>query len=274
VNEFDLSALTAQPNLFGRDQSAMCLRISDLGVTYPNGVTALDGFTLDVACGEFVAVVGPSGCGKSTLLRVIAGLQTPTRGQVTLARSGAGQTGIVFQDPTLLPWRTVEENIRLPMEMAANRPDQPAQPDVLDIQNLINLVGLQRFEKARPRELSGGMAQRVALARALARRPPILLLDEPFGALDALTREGLTESLQHIWQAAQTTCLMVTHTIAEAIFLADKIAVCSSRPGHVAGVVEVALPRPRYWEMESLPAFGDILREVRALLNAGEKSEE
>lgn len=254
MNEFDSSALTS-----------VCLRIESLGVTYPNGVTALDGFTLDVACGEFVAVVGPSGCGKSTLLRVIAGLQAPTRGRVTLAPSGAGQTGIVFQDPTLLPWRTVEENIRLPMELASHT---APQSDSSAVQNLITLVGLNGFEKARPRELSGGMAQRVALARALARRPPILLLDEPFGALDALTREGLTESLQHIWQAAQTTCLMVTHTITEAIFLADKIAVCSPRPGHVAGVVEVALPRPRYWEMESLPAFGDTLREVRALLVA------
>lgn len=243
--------------------SDLSLRIHNLGVTYPNGVTALDGFSLEVRRGEFVAVVGPSGCGKSTLLRVVAGLLAPTRGQVSLSSNQTDSTGIVFQDPTLLPWLSVEENIRLPLELKSNPSEGWNLPE------LVRLVGLQGFEKARPRELSGGMAQRVALARALARHPSILLLDEPFGALDTLTREGLTEALQHIWQAANTTCLMVTHTISEAIFLADRIVVCSPRPGRVAGIVEAPLPRPRYWEMESLAAFTQTLAQVRQMMVGG-----
>ena len=237
--------------------------LKDVSVGYANGVDALRGFSLRVAQGEFTVVVGPSGCGKSTLLRVIAGLLAPTSGSVKVAgkdvRGPTRQVGIMFQEPALLPWRTVARNVALPLELAG------LENDGVD-DALINLVGLKGFAGAYPRELSGGMSQRAALARALATRPPVLLLDEPFGALDAMTRESLTVSLEGIWRMAGTTCLLVTHSIGEAVFLADRVVVCGPRPGSIVGSVEVRLPRPRQWTMETEPAFAEARRAVRALL--------
>ena len=254
-----------------------------VSVTYPNGVEALRDFSLEVNRGEFVAIVGPSGCGKSTLLRALAGLIHPTGGRVLLngeeVTQPSNQVGMLFQEPALLPWRTVEKNIRLPMELGKRdwrleigdsaNPQSPISILQSRISNLIDLVGLTGFEHAYPRELSGGMAQRAALARALIKEPPMLLLDEPFGALDALTRESLTASLEVIWQAAHTTSVMVTHSISEAVFLADRVVVSTPRPGEVAGVIEVPLPRPRTWDMERLPAFTDAMQRVRVLLVEG-----
>ncbi len=257
-----------------------------ISVTYPNGTEALRCFSLEMERGEFVTIVGPSGCGKSTLLRVLAGLLRPTGGRVTLdgeeVTRPSDHVSLLFQEPALLPWRTVESNIHLPFEVGSGlrrgrpSPDPDARGGGSDttgaddhharIAGLIELVGLKGFEHAYPRELSGGMAQRAALARALATQPPVLMLDEPFGALDALTRESLTASLEGIWRAAHTTGLMVTHSIREAIFLADRVVVCSPRPGQVAGVVPVGLPRPRTWEMESWPEFALRKRQVRAAL--------
>ncbi|MCW1966610.1 MAG: ABC transporter ATP-binding protein [Anaerolineae bacterium] len=236
-------------------------------VTYPNGTHALRQFSLHVERGEFVAIIGPSGCGKSTLLRVMAGLLRPTHGQVRLDGQPLQQPNpaisLQFQDSALLPWRTVEENIRLPLELGTGITNEG-----VDLQSFISLVGLTGFERAYPRELSGGMAQRVALARALITQPPILLLDEPFGALDALTRERLTESLEHIWRTLKISVVLVTHSLHEAVFLADRVVVCSSRPGQVLGEVAVNLPRPRHWGLSATPAFGQLVHEVRRMLGA------
>ncbi len=232
--------------------------------TYPNGVEALRQFSLQLSAGQFMAIVGPSGCGKSTLLRVLAGLLRPTSGKVWLAGEPVTQPspriGMMFQDAALLPWRTVAQNIRLPLELGWRGNAH------FSVEELIQLVGLRGFEHAYPRELSGGMAQRVSLARALITRPPVLLLDEPFGALDAMTRENLTAALEGILRATQTTAVMVTHSIAEAVFLADQVVISSPRPGRPLGIVRVTLPRPRHWGMESWPEFGHLVGQVRALL--------
>ncbi len=242
------------------------LNADGISVTYPNGTQALRQFSLHAKRGEFIAIVGPSGCGKSTLLRVLAGLLPPNEGQVgfegQLLRQPNPAISLQFQDSALLPWRTVEENIRLPLELGPSS-ERNVKPDP---QLLISLIGLAGFEQAYPRELSGGMAQRVALARALITQPPVLLLDEPFGALDALTRERLTESLETIWRALGMTTILVTHSIQEAIFLADRVVVCSPRPGHVMGEVAIHLPRPRHWAMSTTPEFGRLLQEIRDLL--------
>lgn len=252
--------------------------------TYPNGVEALRDFSLHVSRGQFVAIVGPSGCGKSTLLRILAGLIQPSAGDVWLDGERITQPspriGLMFQDAALLPWRTVEQNIRLPLELGRKttwrgngnseigdwRSSDAQSLISSSIADLIHLVGLSGFERAYPRELSGGMAQRVALARALITHPPVLLLDEPFGALDAMTRESLTASVEGILRETGTTAVMVTHSIAEAVFLADQIVVCSPRPGSVVGSVHVGLPRPRAWAMESWPEFGALVGHVRELL--------
>jgi NitT/TauT family transport system ATP-binding protein len=237
--------------------------------TYPSGTEALRAFSLQAAPGEFVSIVGLSGCGKSTLLRVLAGLVQPTSGTVTLDGEAitrpSPRVGIMFQDAALLPWRTVGQNVRLPLEVG----DHAAPPDGDPAQELIALVGLDDFEHALPRELSGGMAQRVALARALIRRPPVLLLDEPFGALDAMTRESLTTSLESILRATGangTTAVMVTHNIAEAVFLSDRVIVCSPRPGRAVAVIPSGLPRPRSWAMEREAEFGEAVGRVREAL--------
>ncbi len=222
---------------------------------YPNGVEALREASLSVRRGERVAIIGPSGCGKSTLLRIIAGLLAPTAGQVRLegqvVAGPSPRVSLMFQDAALLPWRTVLQNVALPLELRAFRNVSPlASP-----RELLSWVGLSGFEHARPHELSGGMAQRVALARALITRPPLLLLDEPFGALDALTRESLTALLDQLLNRTQSTLIVVTHDINEAVFIADRVLISSSRPGHIGAEVRVDLPRPREWSMAREEAF-------------------
>jgi NitT/TauT family transport system ATP-binding protein len=245
------------------------LEICDLQASFqgPLGtLEALEHISFDVRYGEFVCLVGPSGCGKSTLLRIVAGLLPPTSGQVYL--EGKSQTkatrriGLVFQDPTLLPWRTVQENIGLPLELMGCSSDEIRQRT----KALVDLVELSGFEAEYPAHLSGGMAQRTAIARALAQNPEILLLDEPFGALDALTRERMAIALLRIWERHQRTMLMVTHSVEEAALLADRVVILSARPGRVVDIIPIDLPRPRAPDLRMAPRFQDIACSIRNAL--------
>jgi len=236
---------------------------------FPNGATpllALEGVSLSVWKGEFLCVVGPSGCGKTTLLRIFAGLMPPTEGEVIFEGEPLDRPrrriGFVFQQANLMPWRSALSNIRLPLELA----DLPWAEQVRRAREMVELVGLKGFEGNLPRDLSGGMAQRVALARALVHEPDLLLLDEPFGALDALTRERMAFELLRIWSARPITVVLVTHSIPEAILLADRVVVLSPRPGSIRLDLEIQLPRPRALELTHTPAFGDLARRVRASL--------
>jgi NitT/TauT family transport system ATP-binding protein len=242
------------------------LSIDNLHLTFPNGnggLEALGGVSLSLARQEFVSVLGPSGSGKTTLLRAIAGLLRPTRGSITFSSGGLPPClGMVFQQANLMPWRTAIENITLPLELQG----VPADQACARAEELIRLVGLEGFASSWPRHLSGGMAQRVALARALIQDPDLLLLDEPFGSLDALTRERMGAELLNLWQSRRTTVLMVTHSISEALLLSDRVLVFTPRPGQVFLDLPVTLPRPRTEEVRYTPEFGDLSRRLRAAI--------
>ncbi len=238
------------------------LTIRNLSAVFPDnngGLRALDDVSFYVHPREFVCVLGPSGSGKTTLLRILAGLISPTSGSFMFGHGEQPSTGMVFQQPNLMPWRTVIENIKLPLEVKGME-DAAAR---LKAQEMIELVGLQGFEDSLPRELSGGMAQRVALARALIHDPDLLLLDEPFGSLDALTRERMWNELSRIWQMRQKTVIMVTHSINESLFLADRVLVLTQRPGKVKFDLNVDLPRPRQDDIRYTPHFGELARKLR-----------
>ena len=237
------------------------LTVHDLSVTFPDGnggLHALDSASFAICPQEFVCVLGPSGSGKSTLLRILAGLLTPSSGGFIVS-GGTPKIGMVFQQSNLMPWRTVLENITLPLELEGVSATERRSR----AQELVELIGLQGFENNWPRDLSGGMAQRVAIARALVHDPDILLLDEPFGSLDALTRERMWTELSHIWQHRQKTVLMVTHSIGEALFLADRVLVLTQRPGRIKLDLQVDLPRPRTDEMRYTAHFGRLARKLK-----------
>ncbi|HEY7795044.1 MAG TPA: ABC transporter ATP-binding protein [Gaiellaceae bacterium] len=235
------------------------------------GVTALQDVDLEIKPGEFVSLIGPSGCGKSTLLRVVGDLIQPSAGQVEVNGKTAHTArvdrdyGIVFQDSVLFEWRTVAKNIGLPLELAGwGRERRRAR-----VQEMLDLVELTGFESHHPWQLSGGMQQRVSIARALSFDPPLLLMDEPFGALDEMTRERLNLELLQIWQASGSTVIFVTHSISEAVFLSTRVVVMSPRPGRITGIVDVDLPQPRTTRTREEPRFAELIRDVRRTLRAG-----
>jgi ABC-type nitrate/sulfonate/bicarbonate transport system ATPase subunit len=247
--------------------------VRDLSKSFSSGrnsrLTALEGVGLEVQEGEFTAILGPSGCGKSTLLRIIAGLEPQTSGEVTVAGADPRELarrhelGMAFQDHALLPWRTVAENIALPFQIAGRRPEQAR------INELLELIGLAEFSRHRPRQLSGGMRQRVSIARALVLHPSVLLLDEPFGALDAVTRRRLNIELERIWLAERITTIMVTHSVDEAVFLADNVVVMSSTPGRIIMSKRIPFERPRSHELLSTPEFHALADELTLALDDG-----
>lgn len=246
------------------------IKIENLSMKYPNKnggepVTALQNVNLDIKQGEFISLLGPSGCGKTTLLRIIADLLQPTEGKITVR----GETprdirlkkkyGVVFQNPVLYDWRTIRRNICMPMELIGmKKADRTKQ-----VTKMLDLVGLQDFGKRYPYELSGGMQQRVGIARALAIDPEILLMDEPFSALDEFTREKLHVDLLEIWRKTNKTVIFVTHNISEAVFLSDRVVVLSPHPGRVSTVIDINLPRPRDMESKQTTEFYDYITKIR-----------
>jgi NitT/TauT family transport system ATP-binding protein len=254
----------------GADKPEPKLRVVEASKVYASSagpVHALDGLSLDVLAGRFVCLLGPSGCGKTTLLWAMTGLHALTSGQVLLDGAPVDgprpdDIGIVFQEPNLLPWRTLRANIEFPSQI------RHAEPDGERIARLLEQTRLSGFENARPRELSGGMQQRASIVRALAQDPSVLLMDEPFSALDAFTRDEMELMLLELWEQNRQTIVFVTHNIAEAVLLADTVVVMSARPGRVSRVIDVDLPRPRTAELTFEPAFVELTHEIRAAVDA------
>ena len=259
-----------------RTTEALDVRLDDVTVRFPTPGTeliAVARLSLEVPAGSFTVVIGPNGCGKSTLLRLVAGLLVPDAGEVHVGdgppSAGDGRVGLAFQQPRLVPWRSTLENVALPLELAGIDADERRRraADALD------RVGLATAARLRPRELSGGMAQRAALARALIGDPAVLLLDEPFSALDALTRETFDAELQRLWLERRRTVILVTHSVAEAVSLADRIVVMTPRPGRVARLVDVDIPRPRPVDLTGDPRAAALASEVRGALTASHADE-
>lgn len=251
------------------------IEIRDLSVTFKdnsgNDVQALTAVNLDIYKGEFISLLGPSGCGKTTLLRCISDLQEPTDGTVRIDGMTPKEIrlkqkfGFVFQQPVLFDWRTVKKNVELPLEiMYESKAERSKRAD-----EMLELVGLQNFANHFPKQLSGGMQQRVNIARAFGSWPELLLMDEPFSALDEFTKEKLHEDLLHIWRQTNKTIIFVTHNIQEAVFLSDRICVLSPHPGRLSAVVDVDLPRPRTLEMKDTQHFNDLVLKVRNSFEGG-----
>jgi len=253
--------------------------VANLSVTFDRdegALLVLNSLSMKVESGEFISILGQSGCGKTTLLRTIAGLLNPTSGSVfingrppTKARMRA-ELGFVFQSPVLFPWRTVMGNVLLPAEVLGSKISGNGMRGAIDTRKrakeMLDLVGLRGFEKAYPAQLSGGMRSRVALARALSYEPEILLMDEPFGDLDEITRTRMNLELLRLKRTTGTTILFVTHSIREAVFLSDKVVVLTPRPSDVGTTLRIDLPKPRLWEMQETPQFGDYVRQLRRSL--------
>jgi NitT/TauT family transport system ATP-binding protein len=251
------------------------VRIAGVDKTFARGdqavTKALEGIDLEIARGEFVSLIGPSGCGKSTLLRIVGDLIAPSSGTVTVNGKTAERArrdrdyGMVFQSPVLFDWRTVEDNVKLPLEILG----QDAATRTARAREMLELVELGEFLNHHPYQLSGGMQQRVAIARALAFQPAILLMDEPFGALDEMTRERMNGEVLRIWEQTGTTILFVTHSIPEAVFLSSRVVVMSARPGRITKVIEVDLPRPRNEDTRETRRYFELVTDVREALRRG-----
>ncbi len=262
------------PDIATRTDDAILLRgVGKVYKTNDGEVRALTQTDLAIGRGAFVVLLGPSGCGKTTLLRLMAGLIAPSGGTLAIAgtplwsgprRNAAAlrNLGVVFQEANLFPWYTIERNIAMPLALRG----MPRAERLATARDLARLVGIEGFERSWPRELSGGMRQRAAIARALAGHPDILLMDEPFGALDAMTRDAMNLELQRIWQQTGCTIVLVTHSIAEAVFLADRIVLLSPRPGRIDRIVDVDFPRPRMTDIHTSQHFQSIAAELRARL--------
>ncbi|MBV8888763.1 MAG: ABC transporter ATP-binding protein [Alphaproteobacteria bacterium] len=260
------------PASAARGRGDPVVSLHDIGKRFGSGIEALERVDLAIAAGEFLSLIGPSGCGKSTLLRIIAGLSAPSRGICRVApasRGAAGPIGFVFQDPTLMPWSTVFGNVLLPFRLA-RRVDANAHERV---HAAIAAVGLDGFEGAYPRQLSGGMRMRVSLARALVTDPELLLLDEPFAALDEITRLALNDDLMRLWQRYRPTVVFVTHSVFESVFLSTRIAVMTPRPGRIVADLPIALPQPRRRELRTAPAYAAYCDDVSATLAAAMATE-
>ncbi|RZU01139.1 ABC transporter ATP-binding protein [Rivibacter subsaxonicus] len=243
------------------------LALHQVDKRFAGGTLALQGLDLAIARGSFTSLLGSSGCGKSTLLRLLAGLETPTAGRVERADDAVGNTGFVFQQPTLMPWARVAANVALPLQLQRRR---QAEIDTA-VAPALAAVGLQDFGNAFPRELSGGMQMRASIARALITRPALLLLDEPFAALDEITRFRLNEDLLALWQRDAFTAVFVTHSVAEAVFLSQRIVVMAPRPGRVSEIIGLDAPYPRHAAFRATPAFAEAcIRVSQALLRASD----
>ena len=246
------------------DTDQVALQLDGVSRQFASGVLALDDVSLNVAPGEFVSILGPSGCGKSTVLRLLAGLDQPSKGRVSAPphRDGHADTAFVFQDPTLMPWASVFDNVWLPLRLTGQS-RQSAQPAVSSV---LELVGLHDFHQAMPAELSGGMRMRASIARALVTRPKLLLLDEPFAALDEITRTRLGADLLQWWQQQRMSVVFVTHSVFEAAFLSQRVLVMSARPGRIVQSVQLTEPLPREPEFRLTPAYQSVCRELSLAL--------
>jgi NitT/TauT family transport system ATP-binding protein len=261
-------------NMAARSNLLVALR--GVEKTFPNGTLALKGLDLEVRQGEFLSLLGPSGCGKSTALRIIAGLSAPTQGDVEWAAPAVPQKesriGFVFQEPTLMPWTTVFNNVRLPLKLADTTADNAATR----VNAALERVGLEKFATAYPRELSGGMRMRVSIARALVTEPALLLMDEPFAALDEITRFKLNDDLLAMWQAMRTTVVFVTHSVFESVYLSNRIAVMAARPGRIVSELDVDAPYPRDRDFRTSAQYAALCRRTsealsRAMAAGGEE---
>jgi NitT/TauT family transport system ATP-binding protein len=243
--------------------SRYAIAINHASKVYSNGTVALQEMNLTIGEGEFISLVGPSGCGKSTVLRMIAGLGKMTSGSIHLGNGvRKPELAFVFQEAALMPWVNVVENVRLPLKLAG----VSKRESRIAVQDAINLVGLPGFERSYPRELSGGMKMRVSIARALVTQPDVMLMDEPFGALDEMTRSKLNSDLLNLWQQKRWTAVFVTHNIYEAVYLSNRVIVMAARPGRVVADVVIDAPYPRTEEFRTSPLFNEYCREISARL--------